>query len=255
MFGDAQAYERFMGRWSALLAPGFVDAVLPGGVPEVVCDVGCGTGNLSAELVRRAADCRVHGVDPSPPFVAAATERLGGPGRRFDVGSALALPLADAEVDAALSLLVLNFVPDPRVAAAEMRRVTRPGGLVGAAVWDYTSGMTMLRVFWDAAAAVRSGAVDEALDRPAAEDGLGSLLAGAGLTDVREGTIDLPMHFATFADYWNPFLDGTGPAGSYVARLGAGELGALRAELERRLGRGPFEMTSTARWASGVVPG
>lgn len=254
MFGDAAAYERFMGRWSTLLAPPFLDRVLADGHPQRVCDVGCGTGNLSAALLARDPGCRVTGVDPSAPFVEAARDRLDGAGRRFVVGTAEALPLDDDEVQAALSLLVLNFVPDPDAAAREMRRVTAPGGVVGATVWDYASGMTMLRVFWDAAASVHGGAVDEALDRPAADGGLGGLFDRAGLDDVHEGLVEVRMSFGSFADYWQPFLAGTGPAGAYVASLGDPEREAVRAVLEERLGPGPFEMTSTARWARGLVP-
>lgn len=256
MFGDAAAYERFMGRWSARLAPAFVDAVLADGrPPEAVCDVGCGPGALTAELLRRRAGCRVTGVDPAPGFVAAARERLGGPSVRFVEGSALALPLDDDEVDAALALLVLNFVPDPRAGVAEMARVTRPGGVVAAAVWDYADGMTMLRVFWEAASALRPGARDDALDRPAGGGGLGPLLGLAGLVEVEEGRLEVSMTFASFDDYWSPFLDGVGPAGDYLAGLAPADRDALHDELARRLGPGPVRMTSSARWARGLVPG
>lgn len=258
MFDDAQGYDWFMGRWSAALAPLFLDAVLDGAPgPAAVCDVGCGTGNLSAALLARDPGMQVTGVDPSPPFVAAAQARLAGPHVRFHVGSALALPLPDAEVDAALALLVLNFVPDPAAAVAEMRRVTRPGGVVGAAVWDYASGMTMLRVFWDAAAAVHpeAAAVDPALARTAQAGGIEELFGAAGLMDVEEGLADVPQRFASLEDYWNPLLAGIGPAGVYVAGLDDDGREAVRAELERRLGSGVIEMTSTARWVRGTVPG
>ncbi|WP_299443307.1 class I SAM-dependent methyltransferase [uncultured Phycicoccus sp.] len=258
MFDDARGYDRFMGRWSAALAPQFLDAVLEGTQdPTAVCDVGSGTGNLAAALLERHPSVRVTGVDPSPPFVAAAQARLGSPRVRFQVGNALDLPLREHEVDAALALLVLNFVPDALAAVREMRRVTRPGGLVGAAVWDYASGMTMLRVFWDAVAAVRPGqeVVDQGLDRHAAGGGLGPLLRDAGLADVEEGLADVPQRFSSFEDYWSPLLGGIGPAGAYVAALDEDAREALRAELERRLGSGVIEMTSTARWVRGTVPG
>ena len=226
--------------------------------PAAVCDVGCGTGNLSAALLTRHPDLRVTAVDPSPPFVAAAQHRLGGPQVRFHVGSADDLPLPDDEVDAALALLVLNFVPDPVRAVGEMRRVTRPGGLVGAAVWDYASGMTMLRVFWDAAAAARprlSGSSTRRSTGPPRAAGSGPLLTAAGLTDVEEGLADVPQRFSSFEDYWSPLLGGVGPAGAYVGALDDDSREALRAELERRLGSGVIEMTSTARWVRGTVPG
>lgn len=257
MFGDAAAYERFMGRWSARLAPGFVDAVLGSEAPGTVLDVGCGTGNLSVEVVSRWPQTEVVAVDPSPPFVAAARERLA-PGRsRVLVGSAMELPEAAASVDAALAMLVLNFLPDPAVGVAEMRRVTRPGGVLGAAVWDYGGGMAMLRTFWDAAAAVHPGAraVDEALAAPARAGGVEALFEGAGLDEVTGGLLDVPMRFDSFDDYWSPFLLGIGPAGDFTRELDADGREALRAELESRLGPGTIEMTSTARWVRGTVPG
>ncbi|WP_392544687.1 class I SAM-dependent methyltransferase [Oryzobacter sp. 24SJ04S-52] len=259
MFGDAAAYERYMGRWSTVLAPGFVDAVLgtsASASPASVMDVGCGTGNLSVELLARWPLTHVVAIDPSPAFVATARERLT-PGRsRVLVGSAMQLPEAPASVDAALAMLVLNFLPDPVVGVAEMRRVTRPGGVLGAAVWDYGGGMAMLRTFWDAAAHVHpdAGAVDQALDRPARDGGLEGLFTDAGLVDVAGGLLEVPMHFPTFADYWEPFLLGIGPAGDHVLGLDDAGREALRAELAARLGDGPIEMTSTARWVRATVP-
>jgi len=260
MFADAAAYERFMGRWSAVLAPAFVDAVFdpsPGGAPPaVVLDLGCGTGNLSAELLDRWPGTRVVAVDPAPAFVTAAAARLPADRARVVVGSAMDLPEPDGSVDAALAMLVLNFVPDPAVGVLEMRRVTRPGGVVGAAVWDYGGGMAMLRTFWDAAAAVHPGAraVDEALAAPARAGGVEVLFTGACLVGVEGGLVEVPMEFPSFDDYWDPFLGGVGPAGDFVRALDDGGREALRLELERRLGAAPVRMTSTARWVRGTVP-
>ena len=259
MFGDARAYERFMGRWSARLAPSFLDAVLGPELtdaPGTVLDVGCGTGNLAAEVLARWPAAHVVAIDPSPPFVAATRERLAPARSRVLVGSAMQLPEAPASVDAALALLVLNFLPDPALGVTEMRRATRPGGVVGAAVWDYGGGMAMLRTFWDAAAAVHPGAraVDEALARPAQAGGIEALFTVAGLEDLTGGVLEVPMRFSSFGDYWTPFLSGIGPAGDFVRALDDDGREALRSELHRRLGDGPIEMTSTARWASGTVP-
>lgn len=259
MFGDATAYERFMGRWSALLAPDFLDAVLGSSRegPGTVIDVGCGTGNLSVEVLARWPQAKVVAIDPSRPFVAAARERLAFARARVEVGSGMQLPEARGSVDAALALLVLNFLPDPARGVREMRRVTRAGGVVGAAVWDYGGGMAMLRTFWDAAAAVHpdAKAVDEALARPAQAGGVEALFDAAGLTSVDGGLLEVPMHFASFDDYWSPFLAGVGPAGDFARELDEGGRSALRDELRRRLGDGAVEMTSTARWVRGVVPG
>lgn len=258
VFGDAEAYDRFMGRWSAVLAPGFLDATLAGGgAPAVLLDVGCGPGTLSTVALGRWPELTVVGVDPAPGFVEAARARLPADRARVEVGSATALPEPDGSVDAALALLVLNFVPDPRAGVAEMARVTRPGGTVGAAVWDYAGGMAMLRAFWDAAAAAHPGAraVDEALVAPETFGGLEALLGGAGLGDVRGGVLEVPMHWGSVDEFWAPFLDGIGPAGAFLGSLDDAGRAAVRAELDARLGDGPVDLVSTARWAAGTVAG
>ena len=256
MFGDAQAYERFMGRWSALLAPRLLD-VVGLGEPRMLVDVGCGTGNLSLAAAARWPACRLLGVDPTPGFVAQARDRTDEPDRvRFELGVADDLPLADGSADATLALLVLNFVPDPDRALAEMRRVTRTCGVLGAAVWDYGGGMGMLRTLWDAAARLdpEVSGQDEAtmpLGRPA---GLAGLWRHAGLGDVADGDLEVSTVFASFDDYWQPFLGGTGPAGVYVTALPDAGRAALRAELLDTLGPGPFELTAKAWWVRGTVP-
>jgi ubiquinone/menaquinone biosynthesis C-methylase UbiE len=154
VFADAAAYERFMGRWSRRLAPALLDwAALTR--PTRFLDVGSGTGNLALAVAGRWPGCEVLGVDPSPGFVAHASGRVAdGAPVRFEQGSAMELPVEAGWADAAFAMLVLNFVPDASVAATEMCRVTRSGGTVAAAVWDYGGGMQMLRTFWDVVPAV-----------------------------------------------------------------------------------------------------
>lgn len=256
MFGDAVAYERFMGRWSARLAPRFLDEV---GMPDParVVDVGCGTGNLARAVAERWPGCEVVGVDPSRAFVTAARERAGPLTRRvrFEVGDAGDLPLADGSVDAALALLVLTFVPDADLAVAQMRRVTRPGGVLAAAVWDYGRRMQMLRILWDAAARLDPSVVgqDEAtmpLGRPG---GLLDLWQRAGLEHVDGGRVEVSTRFADFDDYWEPFLRGQGPAGVYVSGLAEADRAALRDEVAATVGPGPFDLSATAWWVRGTV--
>ncbi len=153
LFSEASAYEQFMGRWSRQLARLFVRfAGVRNG--DIVLDVGSGTGGLSAAVASAAPAARVTGVDPAAPYVAFAQATHAGEKVAFEVGDARQLRFADGTCDCALSLLVLNFIPDPERAVAEMRRVTRHGGTVAVAVWDYAAGMEMLRVFWDAAIAL-----------------------------------------------------------------------------------------------------
>ena len=175
---------------------------------------------------------------------------------RFEIGDALDLPLPENAVDAALALLVLNFVPDAGRAVAEMARVTRPGGVLAAVVWDYGRGMSMVRVLWDAAARLDPTAVvqDEAtmpLGRPG---GLIDLWQRSDLEQVDGGRVKVSTRFEDFDDYWEPFLQGQGPAGVYVSGLPDAARAALRAELASSVGPGPFDLRATAWWVRGTVP-
>jgi ubiquinone/menaquinone biosynthesis C-methylase UbiE len=237
MFSDAKAYDRFMGRWSNLLAPLLVDFAA---IPDAgqVLDVGSGTGALAFAIARRKPHCRVTGIDPSQEYVAYATSRNPAGGRaKFEIGDAQQLRFAGATFQSSVSLLVFNFIPDAAKALREVVRVTQPGGCVAAAVWDYGAGMRMLRVFWDSAAAIDPKA--EALDEkhmPLCRPGeLSELWKKAGLADVVEKPLDITMRFSSFADYWDPFLLGQGPAGSYIHGLPRAGVETLRAEVKRRL--------------------
>ena len=100
-----------------------------------VLDVGCGPGALTGELRARLGAASICAIDPSAPFVEACARR--NPGVDVRQGSAEDLPYGDGEFDAALAELVFHFVSDPLRAAREMGRVVRPGGSVGACVWDF----------------------------------------------------------------------------------------------------------------------
>jgi len=241
MFSAGDAYERFMGRWSRELAPLLVTFA---GVRDgnAVLDVGSGTGALTAAVAAVAPSSRIIGIDPAAPYVAFARARRPSDLVRFEVGDARQLQFANGSFDRTLSLLVLNFIPDPAKALDEMIRVTRPGGTVAAAVWDYGRGMEMLRVFWDEAIAL-SPAMDGRDERhmPLSRKGeLAALWRAHALQDVVEKTLTIQTRFVSFDDYWSPFLEKQGPAGEYVASLSAGERDQLRLRLRRRLlGDGP----------------
>ncbi|MEV6106171.1 class I SAM-dependent methyltransferase [Streptomyces sp. NPDC051940] len=233
------AYERYMGRWSRAVAREFV--VWTGERGPRWLDVGCGTGALSAAVVERCRPGLVVGVDRSAGFVAAARDGVRGPAR-FVVGDAMRLPVRDGAFDAAVSGLALNFVPGPDAALAGMARAVRPGGLVAGYVWDYAGGMGLLRHFWDAAAALSPDAVelDEgrrfAWCRPGP---LRALWAGAGLVDVAVGEVEVTMVFAGFAELWEPFLAGQGPAPGYAAALPPADRRQLRDLFRAGLPVGP----------------
>jgi SAM-dependent methyltransferase len=252
-------YERYVGRWSRLVARDFIAWLDP---PPGLrwLDVGCGTGALSASLLAGAAPAAVTGIDPSAGFLELASSQLGDPRVRFEQRDAQALPLVDGAVDAAVSGLVLNFVPDPARAVAEMRRAVRPGGTVALYVWDYAGEMQLMRRFWDAAAALdpAARALDEGVRFPVCRaDALVALLQGAGLEGVASRAIDVPTAFGGFDDYWTPFLGGQGPAPGYCMSLPEAQRAAVRERLRASL---PFDAAgrialSARAWAvRGTVP-
>lgn len=200
-------------------------------------DAGCGTGALSQTILTHADPKSVMGVDTSPDFVAYARAHVTGP-VGFQVANIESLPVETAGVDVAVSGLVLNFVPQPLRAVAEMARATRPGGVVAAYVWDYAGKMEMMRYFWDAATALdeAAGELDEGhrfpLCRP---DALADLFRRAGLARIETRPIDIPTHFRDFDDYWMPFLGGQGPAPSYAMALDETRRVKLRDEIYSRL--------------------
>jgi SAM-dependent methyltransferase len=230
-------YERYVGRWSRPVAHRFLSSLsVPAGARWL--DVGCGTGALTATILGAAAPSAVLGVDPSPDFVAHAAAHVTDPRASFREGSAQALPADDDEFDVVASALVLNFVPDPPAALIELRRVTRPDGIVAGYVWDYTDGMQLLRRFWAAAAELDPAAreLDEGLRFPLCRpEPLRALFAGAGLADVVVEEIVVPTVFADFDDYWTPFLGGTGPAPAYAVSLPEADRAVLRESLRSGL--------------------
>jgi SAM-dependent methyltransferase len=253
MFSEGDGYERFMGRWSRRLARLFVEFAQVGRGDRVL-DVGSGTGAL-AHAVAEVASVRVTGVERSPGFVRYAQEHADGDQVLFEVGDAMALGYPDNTFDRALSMLVLNFVPDPAVALDEMIRVTRPGGVVAAAVWDYGDGMGMLRRFWDEAVALAPEAAsrDERHMPLSARGALAELWLAHGLTRVNERPLSIEMAFASFEDYWQPFCCGQGPAGAYVTSLDESGRAALQSRLRDRLTATGLALQARAWAVRGVV--
>ena len=246
----ADAYDRFMGRYSAQLSRQFAEfaGVHPG---QRVLDVGCGPGALIGELVRRVGAEAVAAVDPSEPFVAAAKARY--PAVDVQLAPAEQLPFDDGVFDAALAQLVVHFMADPVAGLREMARVTRPGGVVAVSVWDHAGKRTPLAAFWQAARELDPGVHDESDLAGAREGHLGELLAEAGLESVQETTVEAAAEFSSFEDWWEPFTLGVGPAGAYAKTLDEPTLERVRDRCRQLLGVPPFTVNTAAWTARGSV--
>jgi SAM-dependent methyltransferase len=246
----ADAYDRFMGRYSVPLAPQLADfaGVAPG---QRVLDVGCGPGALTAELVDRLGPAAVSAVDPSEPFVAAVEERQPG----VDVRRAVAeqLPFADQAFDVALAQLVVHFMAEPVVGLREMARVTRRHGVVAACVWDHAGGQAPLSLFWEAAHELDPDVEDESHLPGARKGHLAQLFEASGLHEIEESALVVDVEHLSFAEWWEPYTLGVGPAGGYAAGLDAKQQAQLQRRCRELLPAAPFVLSARAWAARGLV--
>lgn len=247
----AEAYDRFMGRFSQPLAVAFADwsGVASG---SRVLDVGCGPGALLAALSARTAPDQLAGIDPSESFLAAARERF--PWADLRHGSAEDLPFDDDAFDAALAQLVVHFMTDAAAGVAEMARVTRPGGTIATCVWDFAGGRAPQSVFWAALGSIVPGIEDESRRTGAQRGDLAGLLRTAGCADVVEGEISVEIGFPGFEEWWTPYTLGVSPAGAALARLDDDDRAAVKERALALLPPSPFTITATAWAARGTAP-
>lgn len=246
----AEAYDRFMGRYSTLLSAQLVDlaGVVTG---QQVIDVGCGPGALTAELVGRVGADHVTAVDPSEPFVVAARERH--PGVAVEQASAERLPFADERFDTALAQLVVHFMREPVSGLREMARVTRPDGVVAASVWDLAGGRAPLSVYWEAVREVDPTATGETGFAGSRQGQLAELFAAAGLRAIEEHEHTVGVEHSTFEEWWEPYTFGVGPAGAHASGLDPERRERLRDACRARLPEPPFTLVSSAWAVRGVV--
>src|SRR5437763_1851358 len=248
-YANPESYDEFMGRWSRLLAPRFVDFVGLGAAKRVL-DVGCGTGVLTRVLLDVAPGLEVVGVDPTPSYVAYARASVNSPRAQFENGSADALPFPDKSFDATLSLLVLQELPDASRAVREMARITRQGGTIATCKWDFQNGMPMLALFAQAAEAVAPEAVArrraEINARPTYDsiEKIAVLWEACRLADIRKAILEVSLHFASFDDLWGPFLGGSTGEAVFARKLSKATAGGvakhMREIVEAKYGSGGF---------------
>ena len=262
-FANPDGYELWMGRWSARVAPAFVEfAQLPKGGHFL--DVGSGTGALATALLTRVEGGTVVGIEPSEPYVAYCREQLHDERLRFEQGDALAIPFKDESFDGSLALLILQELPDAPNAVSEMCRVTRPEGCVATNQWNFKNGMPMLALFWDTVVetidtdAAREAAAECMMVDYPDEAALKQLWEDAGLVNVETKTLDVDMEFAGFEDYWAPFLTDVTPTSSYAGGLSEDKRAVLRGRLYQKIvGHGPdrpFTLAAQALSVRGRVP-
>jgi SAM-dependent methyltransferase len=259
---DGAAYEVFLGRWSRRLAEPLLDFAQFAQEGRLL-DAGCGTGSLALAMAGRWSGRPVLGIDIAAPYIAFARSRAAIPGLAFAVGDLCRLPCESGHFAGAAAQLSLNFAADPELAAGELRRVTRPGGIVAAAVWDFRGGLVYQRLLWDSAAAIDPQAArirDRLFSAPLAlPDGLERLFARAGLARVERASLTVRMDYADFDDYWRPLLGGQGPVGSYVAALDPERRRAVeaivRAAYLSGAPDGPRSLLAAAWAVRGIVPG
>jgi SAM-dependent methyltransferase len=261
MFEVAEAYEVSMGRWSRQLAPLFLEfaGVVDG---EMILDVGCGTGSLSAALARVTKGSKIVGIDPSERFIEYARNQVMDPRVTFELGDAQALPYADGIFDRCMALLIVNFVPDAPKAAKEMRRVTKAGGVIATTMWDGSGANRLNACFWDAAEAI-DPAVKRPIEKPGSYASAARLLGlwnATGLMDVGVADLTMPCQFSSFDELWQRYTGGpgSGPSSAYVAGLMEEHREALKERLRQDVLRdgadGAITLQAKAWAVRGIVP-
>jgi SAM-dependent methyltransferase len=211
----ADAYARFMGRYSGPLAAALV-ARLSLRAGQRVIDVGCGSGVLTEAVLDVVGKDHVVAVDPEPTLALAVRTTVTN---KVAIAEAERLPFGNAVFDVALAQLVVPFMRDPVAGLTEMARVTAVGGVVAASAWDLGGGLGPLGTFWRAVHDLDPNAVDESTRAGVRAGDLCDLVGKAGLTITMNTSLTVTVEHSSFEDWWDPFLLGVGPAGSYVAGL------------------------------------
>jgi SAM-dependent methyltransferase len=256
---DSDIYEHFMGRWSARLAEPFLEfaGIKPG---DRVLDVGCGTGTISLALAKRGA--KTVGLDASEPYLDGARRLRSHPNVTYEHGDACQLQYASASFDACVSTLAIDVIPEVDLFAAEMRRVTRPGGLVVCGTFDFWGGLSVLDLVLDTGAVLDEGIRTlraQIKARPIVwANGQAELWRQIGLVEVVEVPIVLSFDYTDFGDYWSSFSTGPTRIAQRLTALPSG----LRDDIEQHvragylagLPDGPRSFAVVVRAVRGTAP-
>jgi SAM-dependent methyltransferase len=219
-----------------------------------VLDVGCGLGDLAAAAAARGAAAT--GTDLAEGMIEAARRRH--PGLELVHGDGEALPFDDASFDATLAAFVINHMPDPERGAAELVRVTRPGGRVAVAMWGPFERVAVLGLPARAAAAV--GVADD--DGPGGPSStrftdageLTRVLEGAGVEDLTLAEIEFTVRAAGFEELWNGVLGGTIRTARRLVAGGAAAREALERIAEPYRDGDDYVLPTLVRIAAGRRP-
>ena len=258
-WADPDVYEAFMGRWSEHLASQFLTRVNvdPGGR---VLDVACGTGVLTKALAEAGA--HVIGVDASEGYLEGARLRRSHPNIAYEHGDIRHMRFDNNAFDAAVSTLALDVIPEIEHVVGEMKRVTRPGGVVASAVTQFLGGMPA----WDLVihtgavlqtdfAKLRSMRAGRQLFWP---NGQAALWRKIGLADVTEVPVVVDCEYQSFADYWATFTHGPGHVTGVLMALSDDARGSIeqhvRAGYLLGLPDGPRSFPMMFRVVRGLVP-
>jgi ubiquinone/menaquinone biosynthesis C-methylase UbiE len=227
-----------MGRWSRIAGEIFLDWLAP--KPAMLWrDVGCGNGAFTELLFERVSPLIVKALDPSSGLLATARQRLNGKPAEFFEGDGQVLPFEDNEFDASVMALVINFLPEPPKAVAEMTRVVKPGGSVSTYIWDIEGGGFTMEPIRRAL-----NEFDIPAPVPGAEkarlDYLKNVWVSAGLEDVETNRIDITLPYETlpyedFDEFWNANTNIPNSVANAVGRLAPKDIELLGRKLQSAL--------------------
>jgi ubiquinone/menaquinone biosynthesis C-methylase UbiE len=250
-FTDGAAYDRLMAPWSRAVGKEFLNwFAMPPGVRWL--DVGCGTGAFTELLLEQSSPSDVSAVDPAEDQIAYARTKPAAKRVNFRLAEAQKLPFADSEFDVAAMALVITFIPEPAQAIAEMKRVVKPGGMLGTYVWDFLGKGNTQQPLREAVEArgvpvlAMPGHVHSRLES------LRAIFAGAGLDAVSVRPIEVEVSYANFDEYWTAQTGFANTVVQQMRKMTDTQIEELKAHLREHLPRDKSGRIVYKAWANAV---